>query len=57
MDEEQEGFWVCVFGILELIGLIIVLIWPILLLFLSYWSGILWVGIDKNTPFKTDNSF
>ena len=36
MNDEPKGFWGCVVGILEMIGLFLALSWPILLLFLNH---------------------
>lgn len=35
MDNEPKGFSGCVIGMLELIGLLIALTWPLLLLFMN----------------------
>jgi hypothetical protein len=37
MNDEPKGFWGCVVGTLDFLGLFIALAWPILLLFV--WAG------------------
>lgn len=36
-DDEQKGFWGCVTGLVQIVGLFLVLTWPLLLL--AWWAN------------------